>query len=265
MNKYKLIIADYDGTLAGRDFIIPKVTQNAIKKWIDSGRLFSIASGRQYLMLKKDAIALALTTPLITRGGAEIVDAKTGTILFSEHIDKETVKELLEILKHHTDKIAVEKDDVIYSTFQFFGDFPEIKRKGLEDFELTDVPKLMVKAEGDQLASLEKAMEEMVKKFSGLHMVRSYTPLGSGWDITSIKATKHLAVLELIKELGINPAETVGVGDGYNDFPLLEACGLKIAMEDAPYELKAIADFVVPGYKENGVAVLIEKLLTQKA
>lgn len=264
MNTYKLIIADYDGTLAGGDFIIPQETSRAIKKWIAAGNLFSIASGRQYLMLRKDALELSLTTPLVVRGGAEMVDPQSGEVLFSEYIDKKTVEELLAILKQHTDKIAVEKDNTIYSTFHFFGDFPEIKRKDLHEFMPASVPKMMAKAEGDALAELEKSMEEIRKKFTNLHIVRSYTPLGSGWDITSIKATKHLAVLELLRKLNIPREEVVGVGDGYNDFPLLEACGLKVAMEDAPSDLKEIADMIIPSYKENGVAVLIKKLLSNK-
>lgn len=263
MSKYKLIIADYDGTLADRDYIIPTVTVDAIRKWINSGRLFTIASGRQYLMLKSDAESLGLVTPLIVRGGAEVVDAKTGEIIYSENIDKDIASKVLSILTAHTDKIAVEKDDAIYSTFPFAGNFPEVKRKNLDEFVPADVPKIMAKANKEQTSEMEFAMDEVVKEFPTLHIVRSYTPLGSGWDITSIKGTKHLATLHVIKALNIDPKDVVGVGDGYNDFSLLEACGLKVAMGNAPDELKAIADIVVPPIHENGVAVLIEKLLTE--
>lgn len=264
MNTYKLIIADYDGTLAGRDYIIPDKTVAAIKKWIASGHLFTIASGRQYLMLKNDVENLGLVAPLVVRGGAEVVDAKTGGIIHSENIDVNTVSRILSLLTAHTDKIAVEKDDTIYSTFQFAGKFPEVKRKNLDEFVSSDVPKIMAKATLEQTKEMEMAMDQLMKEFPALHIVRSYTPLGSGWDITSIKGTKHLATLEVIKLLDLDPKQVVGVGDGYNDFSLLEACGLKVAMGSAPEELKAIADIVVPPIDENGVAVLIEKLLSDE-
>ena len=51
------------------------------------------------------------------------------------------------------------------------------------------------------------------------------------------------------------------MGDGYNDFPLLMASGLKIAMGNAVPELKEIADFVAPTVEEDGVAVIIEKFI----
>ncbi len=262
---YKLIIADYDGTLADRDHVIPEETIQAIKKWIESGHLFTIASGRQYLMIKSDVEMLGLTTPLVVRGGAEVVNAKTGEVIHSEKIPSEIVSRILDILSLHTDKIAVEKDNSIYSTFPFAGNFPEVKRYQLDEFILSDVPKIMAKGEGpEKTRELEEAMQEIMKEFPMLHMVRSYTPLGSGWDITSLRGTKHLATLEVMNSLDIPSEEVVGVGDGYNDFPLLEACGLKVAMGNAPQELKDIADIVVPPIDENGVAVLIERLLSEE-
>lgn len=262
--KYKLLISDYDGTLSGPEFAIPDKTAHAIKKWMSTDHLFSIASGRQYLMLKKDCALLDLSTPIIVRGGAEIVNPKNDNIIFQEQIPKETVAEIFKILKKHTDKIAFEKDDTIFSSFKFAGDFPEVKRKSLDEFTITSLPKIVAKADHKKSGELEIVMDNIVKKFPELNIVRSYTPLGSGYDITSIKATKHLATLELIKLLGLFPEDVIGVGDGYNDFPLLEACGLKIAMENSPDELKAIADMVIPAQKEEGVAFLIEKLLREE-
>ena len=40
----------------------------------------------------------------------------------------------------------------------------------------------------------------------------------------------------------------------YNDIPMLSAYGLKIAMADAPQQVKAVADFVVRSDAEDGLA-----------
>jgi hydroxymethylpyrimidine pyrophosphatase-like HAD family hydrolase len=64
--------------------------------------------------------------------------------------------------------------------------------------------------------------------------------------------------------LNVKREEIVGVGDSYNDFPLLEAAGLKIAMENGHSEIKEIADFVVPSHENDGVAYLIDRLLENK-
>ena len=52
------------------------------------------------------------------------------------------------------------------------------------------------------------------------------------------------------------------VGDGYNDFPLLLAGGLKVAMGNAVSDLKKIADYIAPTVDEDGVATVIEKFLS---
>lgn len=81
---------------------------------------------------------------------------------------------------------------------------------------------------------------------------------------TDIQASKAHAITHVAKLLKIKPSKIIGVGDGYNDFPLLMACGLKIAMGNAVAELKAIADFVAPSVDEDGVATIIEKFILEE-
>lgn len=80
-------------------------------------------------------------------------------------------------------------------------------------------------------------------------------------DVTHKDASKLHGILEVARILGIRTEDIIGVGDGYNDFPLLMACGLKIAMANAVPELKAIADFVAPSVHDDGVAVVMEKFV----
>lgn len=81
------------------------------------------------------------------------------------------------------------------------------------------------------------------------------------FDVTSIEASKQHGIIKVARALDIKTDEIIGVGDGYNDFPLLMACGLKIAMGNAVPELKAIADFIAPSVEEDGVATVIEKFV----
>jgi len=61
--------------------------------------------------------------------------------------------------------------------------------------------------------------------------------------------------------LGIKTDEIIAVGDGYNDFPFLMACGLKVAMGNAVPELKAIADYIAPSVDEDGIVDVIERFI----
>ena len=67
--------------------------------------------------------------------------------------------------------------------------------------------------------------------------------------------------LSVSKLLNIKTKHISGVGDSNNDFPLLLACGLKVAMGNANSDLKQIADFVAPSVEEDGVATVIERFI----
>lgn len=82
-------------------------------------------------------------------------------------------------------------------------------------------------------------------------------------DITHEEVSKLHGIVDVAKLIGVETKDSIGVGDGHNDFPLLLACGLKIAMGNAVPELKAIADFVAPTVNEDGVAVVIEKFILE--
>ena len=259
---FKLIVSDFDGTLAGADHSVSSEVKQAINKWQEKNR-FTIASGRQFLMIGRDSRALEINTPLIVRGGAEIVDQQTGSVIYSQEINKQMVKEFVDIINLNGHGIMVEVKDTLYGNINYdTSEYPEVQLKSLDKLPFVDSPKINVRVQKNKVKEIEEFMEKIVMpKFPQLHMVRSYNVLGMSWDVTSIKGTKNLAVLKLIKMLGINREDTVGVGDGYNDFPLLEACGFKVAMGNANEELKAIADVIVPSYEENGVAFLIDRLL----
>ena len=79
-----------------------------------------------------------------------------------------------------------------------------------------------------------------------------------GIDINDGGAGKHLALLEYLKLSGLDSADVLGVGDSYNDYPLLSASGIKVAMGNAPKELTEIADYVVGTQSENGMLDVIK-------
>lgn len=69
---------------------------------------------------------------------------------------------------------------------------------------------------------------------------------------------KLLALLEYSKLINLDPQHIVGVGDSYNDYPLLTACGYKVAIGNSPAELKEIADLVVGTQEDDGVVGVLE-------
>lgn len=262
-SKYQLIVSDFDGTLAGVDHVVSVKNINAVKKWERQGKFFTVATGRQFLMIKEDCRKMGLTTPVVVRGGAEVIDPQKGTILHSEYIPKDDVKMVLEMLmQDDIFQFGIEMGDNVYANFHWEISTNEINEFAINEFKIQSVPKFHVKPIHQDNGKCEDLIKKLENKSSHLNIIATHNKMfGKGWDITSVKATKLHGIVKVLEHLGLEKEQTVGVGDSYNDFPLLEATDLKVAMGNAHEEIKAITDIVVPSHDEDGVAYLITKLL----
>lgn len=264
-SRFKLIVADFDGTLAGPDHKVSEKTVKAVKRWIDSGRHFTIATGRQFLMIEDECKKMGLVDPLIVRAGAEVVDPTTQKVLRSELIDEKDVDVIKKTLDESSIfQYGIEINDVIYDNLDFLAafDFPQIKVKGLSEYKSGDVAKIHAKPKNPDDKNAEKVIDDIETNLPRINIFPTHNAIfGKGWDITSVRATKLFGIVRVMEILNIKREEIVGVGDSYNDFPLLEAAALKVAMGNGREEIRAVADVIVPSHDQDGVAYLIDKLL----
>lgn len=270
--KYKALVVDFDNTLVGRDFVISQSLEKSIREIRGRGVIFSIATGRGYFGRVRDVCCeLGLVAPQIAFGGAEIYDPRTDLVLWAKYMPTKEVEAVINFLRRLGVFFGVQKEDSIYTIEparleKAWPGLSGVKLKRLPSLEVKNVPKIFVSATVTKLArkQAEEIEDKLRARFKDLTIIMSRTVEGYyGLDITSGKASKHIAVLELSKLLEIKPAEMVGVGDSYNDYPLLTACGAKVAMGDAPRELKEIADFIAPPQKEDGLVEVIEKYFAE--
>jgi hydroxymethylpyrimidine pyrophosphatase-like HAD family hydrolase len=73
---------------------------------------------------------------------------------------------------------------------------------------------------------------------------------------------KCTGLAHVLKELGVDPGVTVGIGDAENDHAFLSYCGLSVAVANALPSLRAEAHLVTTGRCGAGVAEVIEAWLT---
>lgn len=260
--KYKLIVSDFDGTLARSDHSLSKKNIDAVKKWEASGRNFTIATGRQFAMIKDECKTMGIKAPVVTRGGAEVIDPATGKILFFEYINIEDVQKINALAPIDEVNWCIEEGNVLFANYRLMLDFDGVVYKPLTDFSSRSIPKFHFKPRLGEEEKAAKFADFISEKFPKLNVIRTHSKqFGPGWDVTSAKATKLHGIVNILKTLNIKRDLTVGVGDSYNDFPLLEAAALKVGMGNAHDELKEIADIIVPTNDEDGVAHLINMLL----
>jgi hydroxymethylpyrimidine pyrophosphatase-like HAD family hydrolase len=72
---------------------------------------------------------------------------------------------------------------------------------------------------------------------------------------------KATGLARALRELGVPPAQVVGVGDAENDEALLNLCGFSVAVANAIPRIKQLADMTTEQEHGPGVVEVIEKIL----
>ncbi len=243
---YQALISDIDGTL-----ILNKPTAKPSKKVINAVKKASeiihvgVATSRSFNHAERIIDILDLTSPCIVGGGSQIVDPVTKKVLWEKRLKNEEIIEIFNLFKENKINAGIMDDQ---------GNLIEVN-------DYKESP-LQVWIQGVNPKMAEKIIKISSKiKTVAINKVPSYKKGKVDLVITNIHATKQHGILEVAKMLNLNTKDIIGIGDGGNDFPLLMACGLKVAIGNAVPELKAIADYVAPNVEDDGVAYVIERFV----
>lgn len=244
---YKALISDVDGTFVTnhRESLPTKKLIEAVRKAKKKVKV-CLATGRPLFEVEDIIKAADITDISVVCGGAQVVNPVTKKVLWEQGLFPEDKDAVLTIAK---------KLNLMNCIIQGNGD---------SDFSGA--------YQGDNILQvcavrlLPETAETFTSEVSELpnvvaHSVPSWAPGRIDVMVSHTLATKQHGIFELAKLLGIETHEMIGIGDGGNDFPLLMACGLKIAMGNASDDLKAIADYVAPPVDEDGLAHVIEKFI----
>lgn len=251
--KYKLIIADVDGTLiaptAGpAPTASPKVVE-AVRLAQEKGVIFTLGTARSWGGITALVESLSLTGNVILDNGALIYDCKAGVYIWEKYLDPL-------IAQHVLDTIY----DPQFITFVVDNQTRIPYTKGVQVIG-EKISKILI------LSLTPETADAMVAKLAGIEGIQETISVsGEGVNsrsvhITHSLATKGVATRRLAEILNIRKEEIIGIGDSNNDLPLLEASGLKVAMDNAVEEMKRIADYIAPSYEQDGVAHVIEKFI----
>jgi len=84
------------------------------------------------------------------------------------------------------------------------------------------------------------------------------------WEFTKKGVNKGSGLKFLAERIGVAVEETMACGDSQNDYSMLKAAKVAVAMGNAKEEIKAIADFITLSNEESGVGHAIEKFVFDK-
>ena len=83
-------------------------------------------------------------------------------------------------------------------------------------------------------------------------------------EVSAAGMHKAVGLARLCQDLGIEASEVVAFGDMPNDIPMLSWAGLGVAVANADPDVLAIADEVTASHMDDGVAVVVERILAEQ-
>lgn len=263
---YRLLALDLDGTLLTPrpERTISLRTRHALHRAAAAGVHVVIATGQNLPVLRQICQDVPLTGPQILENGAIIADIHTGEHYHEKLLPSEYVLPVLTELRQAGFYRAYHTRDLVYADLNA----PRVRRwydpplpPVIEVEDVADLyPRPCIKVVGiAEEHHLRSRRQELTDAFAGQISITQ-----SAYDLLEClhpDVSKAAGLQTIARDLGIAPEEIVAIGDHHNDIDMLRFAGLGVAMGNAHEEVKNAANHVTLSNAEDGVAVVIEKLI----
>jgi HAD superfamily hydrolase (TIGR01484 family) len=260
----RLIALDLDGTTIHHDGTMSPAVREAVGEVAAAGFHVVIATGR----------AILATLPLIADLGLEngFAICSNGAVTIELDPDRPEGYRILETVTFDPAPVlkmlrgawpdAVVAVEEVGVGFKVSAPFPDGELDGgvrvVSWDELSSSPATRVTfrsptgTAADFLALVERI---------GLHGVNYAVGFTAWLDINPEGVSKASALEQIRRRLGVEPVNTIAVGDQRNDIEMLQWAARGVAMGNAPDEVKTAADEVTLDVDEDGLVPVLRSLL----
>lgn len=274
MNKIKLLALDLDGTtLTSKNTLAPAV-KSALEKAIENGIIIAIATGRPLGTMPQSILDIEGIDYLITSNGAAIYD-RQGKKIHSATLKENDVLKILDVMKDediiseafvdgltYTDK-RYSDNPLAYGCTEAYIDYVKASHGHIEDMrkfifehknELDSIEYISTDPQTRKRiwSMLENAVDNIFITTSSEHFI----------ELMDKSATKASALSHLAEMLNIDMQNTCACGNADNDADMIAESGFGAAVDDASSKCIECSDYVVPDSDNDGVAVLIDYILS---
>ncbi|WP_392965378.1 HAD family hydrolase [Streptomyces sp. LN245] len=263
---YKLVATDLDGTLLRSDETVSARTRDALAAVTEAGAAHIVVTGRAVPWTRHVLDELGYQGLAVCGQGAQVYDAGEHRLLTSVTLDRQLAGLALAKIEAEVGPLllAASRDgldgDVLVGPGyrRLEGALPVVPLKDAADLWSAPLNKVYVQhpaLSDDELAAVA------VKVAGGLVGV---TMAGPGVvELLPLGLSKATGLSLAARRLGLKAADTIAFGDMPNDLPMFAWAAHGVAMANAHADLKAIADEVTTSNEEDGIAVVLERLLTR--
>ncbi|MGL6098891.1 MAG: Cof-type HAD-IIB family hydrolase [Fusobacteriaceae bacterium] len=262
---YKAVICDLDGTLLNSSHTISETTKDVIKKIVDKGIKFYIATGRHHMDATVFKKMLGLNSFLISSNGAQVHDENNEEI-FSVIIPKDVTAEIINLTVDSDihknifsgDEWLVEKPLSEAHEFHKESGFIHTVVPSFQAVKNRDITKFFFISE--DVEKLSVFSREIHEKFQD--KVAITLSLESCLEVMNRGVSKGEAIKKMLHLEGLSPEEAVAFGDGMNDLEMLSTVGRGFIMGNHNPSLKKALPHneVIETNDNDGVAKKLSEL-----
>ena len=256
-----LLVCDMDGTLLNSEHKISLENKEAIRRFVDGGGMFTVATGRRSGGVAEVVKGLPMNLPVILLNGSQIYDLGRDCSLENFFI-REDLSPLLKSIKAAFPDVGIEV--FIEEGIAVVNDNQQVDfHRKLEPIlpgiiEIDDLPQPWFKVifAGDNDRLLE--VEDHLRAFSGTW--RAVFSAVIFLEILDREASKGNSIKKMVELLSLDVKRIVTMGDNMNDLEMIQIADHGVAVENANDRLKEAADFCVGHHDDHAVAQVIEML-----
>ncbi|MGC4947584.1 HAD family hydrolase [Streptomyces sp. DT224] len=263
---YKLVATDLDGTLLRDDETVSGRTRDALKAAADAGAAHIVVTGRAVPWTRHILDDLGYDGLAVCAQGAQVYHAGERRLLTSLTLDRQLAGLALSKVEAEVGPLALAASrdgldgEVLVGPGYRVQEGPRPAVFVQDPAEMWAAPLNKVYIQHPDLDddALAKAARAAVGNLVDVVMA------GPGVvEILPLGLSKATGLSLAARRLGVKAADTIAFGDMPNDIPMFAWARHGVAMANAHADLKAVAQETTTSNEDDGIAVVLERLLRE--
>jgi HAD superfamily hydrolase (TIGR01484 family) len=248
----RLVASDLDGTLLRGDGTVSPRTDRVLRRCHERGLVVVLVTGRPPRILRQRlgawlaASGRSLHELVICANGAIVWDPAGDVVIRDRRLHAEVADRIVSEVRAKLPGLRLAME----AGLDWF-------HQGEEPVPITrDLHKLLLHHPDSPLDDVLALTAEVAGADA------EATVAGDHWiEVGPAGVTKAVTLAELAADIGVAPGEAIAFGDMPNDLPMLAWAGHGVAVANAHPAVLAAADEVTASNDDDGVALVLERIL----
>jgi Cof subfamily protein (haloacid dehalogenase superfamily) len=260
----KIIALDIDGTLLTSTKEVTENTKNILHRLHQEGHHLVICSGRSNEAIKDLIKQLDLWGAfeyIVAFNGAIVENIKTGELVVEQRLLLDDVKMLFDKSYDYDSEVIVYYNKSIMSKTERVHNYSTVRKRGFTTEYIKDSSRIKVAPYKflyvDEKEVLDRIEPTIKESFNSKFAIARSGP--SFLDISPFGIDKGKSILKVAALLNTPIEDVIAFGDSSNDFEMIEAAGVGVAMANSTQDILDIADEVTLSNDEDGIVHYINQ------